>query len=363
MKRSLLLVLILLTTLAEAQKQDSLDIMIGQMILIGVKGTSIDETNDTYKAIKDGKAGSVILFEKNISKTNSWVNLKRLNQKLQSATEMPLFIAIDQEGGKVNRLKSKYGFPMSVTHKYLGKTGSLDTTFFYSELMAATLSGLGINLNFAPVVDLETNPDNPIIARYERSFSADPDTVIMHASKFIDAHRLHGILTALKHFPGHGSSDSDTHLGIADVTDSWKKKELYPYGILIKQGKVDAIMSAHIVNKNIEPSGLPGTLSEKIISGILRDSLGFNGVVFSDDMHMKAISENYGLRESLKLSINAGIDIVSFSHNLPDQRRSSAYIVHKTIKDLVLKGEIPERRIRESYHRIMTLKYRIFAMY
>lgn len=346
-----------------AQNRDSLDMMIGQMILIGVSGTSVDKNNDTYKAVRDGKAGAVILFEKNIASENSYVKLKKMVERLQSATTSPLLIAIDQEGGKVNRLKTKYGFPKSVTHRYLGKTGRTDTTRFYAELTAATLSGMGINLNFAPVVDLESNPDNPIIARYERAFSADPDSVIMHATTFINAHRFHGIITALKHFPGHGSSHSDTHLGIADVTDYWTKDELYPYGILIKRGKVDAIMTAHIVNRKLDKKGLPGTLSKDIITGILRDSLGYNGVVFSDDMHMKAISEHYGLRESLKLSINAGIDIVAFSHNLPDQRQSSAYIVHKTIRELVDNGEIPERRIRESYKRISKLKTRIYAGY
>ncbi|MDH5379782.1 MAG: glycoside hydrolase family 3 protein, partial [Cyclobacteriaceae bacterium] len=330
----------------QAQKKDSLDIMIGQMILIGVTGTSIDENNETLKAVQQGLAGSVILFEKNIDAVDSYVKLKSLTSALQTAASVPLFIAIDQEGGRVNRMKPKYGFPRSVTHKYLGQTGSLDSTRFYSELMACTLSGVGINLNFAPVVDLDINPDNPIIGKYGRSFSVDPDTVIAHASTFIDAHHYYGVLTSLKHFPGHGSSKSDTHLGIADVTKSWTSEELRPYSILIKTGKVDAIMSAHIVNKKLDKTGRPGTLSEPIITGILRDSLKFDGVIFSDDMHMKAISSQYGLRESLKLSINAGIDIVSFSHNLPDQRASSAVIVHKTIRELVNSGEIPKSRIR-----------------
>ncbi len=351
-----IILLVLVFQSSFAQKMDSLDIMIGQMIMIGVSGTKVDAKNDTYKAVKRGMVGSVILFEKNISPNNSWVNLKKLTTTLQQASRVPLFISIDQEGGKVNRMKTKYGFPPSVTHQYLGKTASFDTTRFYSELMASTLSGVGINVNFAPDVDLNINPKNPIIGRYERSFSADPDTVIMHAAIFMQAHRYYGVINTLKHFPGHGSSTSDTHLGIADVTKTWKRDELYPYGILIKRGVVDAVMTSHIVNKKLDPSGLPATLSKDIITGILRDSLGFKGVIFTDDMHMKAIADHYGLKESLKLSINAGVDIVSFSHNIPDQRESSAIIVHRTIRQLVDSGEIPKYRIYESYRRVMRLK-------
>ena len=342
-------------------QMDSLDVMIGQMILIGVSGTEVEEGNVALNAVKEGKAGTIILFEKNIAKKDSHVKLKKLIWDLQLAADIPLFIAIDQEGGKVNRLKPKYGFPRSVTHKYLGTTANLDSTKFYTELMASTLAGLGINMNFGPVVDLESNPTNPIIAKYGRAFSPDADSVIMHATTFINAHRFHGVMTALKHFPGHGSSHSDTHLGIVDVTDYWTSDELSPYGEMIRMGMVDAIISAHIVNKKLDKSGYPGTLSEEIITGILRDSLNYDGVIFSDDMHMKAISENYGLRESLKLAINAGIDIVSFSHNLHDARESNGDKVHRTIRDLVEKGEIPQYRIRESFRRILTLKGRIAA--
>ena len=342
-------------------QRDSLDIMIGQMILVGVSGTSVDRTNVAMKAVREGKAGSIILFEKNISDKDSYVNLKRLIWDLQREARIPLFIAIDQEGGRVNRLKPKYGFPRSVTHKYLGTVGSLDSTRLYSELMASTLAGLGINLNFAPVVDLEINKQNPIIARYGRSFSEDPDSVVMHSTIFINSHRFFGVMTSLKHFPGHGSSSTDTHLGLVDVTSSWTQKEMDPYAELIRSGMVDAIMSAHVVNRKLDPSGLPATLSERVIGDILRDSLGFDGVIFSDDMHMKAISDKYGLRESLKLAINAGIDIVCFSHNLPDARQSNGDKVHKTIRDLVESGDIPMYRIRQSYARIMILKQRISA--
>jgi len=338
---------------------DSLDMKIGQMILIGVSGTSVTQASDEYKAVKEGKAGNIILFEKNISAQAPTEELKKMTGMLQGAAKIPLLICIDQEGGRVNRLKSKYGFPESVTHKELGRTGDLNTTKYYAGQTAKTLDMLGINMNFAPVVDLEANPDNPVIARHGRAFSPDPDSVYLHARAFIQAHHSYKVLTSVKHFPGHGSSKADTHLGIADVTNYWTNDELSPYKKLIKSGNVDAVMSAHIVNKKLDPKGLPGTLSDKMINGLLRKQLGFDGVVFSDDMHMKAISEHYGLKESLRLAINAGIDIVCFSHNLPDARESNAEIVHRTIRELVDEGAIPESRIDQSYRRIIKLKERL----
>ena len=151
---------------AHAQEIDSLDLMIGQMIMVGFTGTSAEDDTILLNDIEEGYLGGVVLYEKNISSQNSWISLKRLNMSLQNRAKIPLFIAIDQEGGRVNRLKSKYGFPPSVTAAYLGKTDNQDTTLLYSELTASTLAGLGVNLNFAPVVDLAINADNPIIAGY-----------------------------------------------------------------------------------------------------------------------------------------------------------------------------------------------------
>jgi len=359
--KNILLVISLFVCIQHVSKaqSDSLDIKIGQMILIGVTGSSIDLSSDEYQAVKAGKAGNIIYFEKNISSETPYESMKKMSAILQEAAAIPLLIGIDQEGGRVNRLKSKYGFPESVTHKELGRAGSINNTKYYADKTAKTLSELGININFAPVVDLESNPINPIIAKYGRAFSPDPDSVYIHAMAFIKAHHARNVLTSVKHFPGHGSSRTDTHLGIADVTNYWTEEELYPYKMLIKSGDIDAVMSAHIVNKNLDPEGLPGTLSDKMINGLLRGKLSFKGVVFSDDMHMKAISQHYGLKESLRLSINAGIDIVCFSHNLPDERESNAEKVHRTIRELVNEGAITESRIDESYRRIMHLKKRI----
>lgn len=336
---------------------DSLDIKIGQMLLIGFSGPSVDQ--EVLREIREGKVGSIIMFEKNIPQKNSFFELKKILWTYQQAAPIPLFIAIDQEGGRVNRLKDKYGFPRSITAEAMGKDASLDSVRFYAEATAATLAGLGINVNFAPVVDLASNPDNPIIARYGRAFSANEDTVTLMAKEVVNAHRRFNVITSLKHFPGHGSSLSDTHLGIADVTDRWEERELKPYQALIGSGYVDAIMSAHIVNRKLEPDGHPGTLSDDIIDGILRQRLGYDGVVFSDDMQMHAITRHYGLEEAIKMAINAGIDIMTFSNNISGSDERTVAKVHGIVRRFVERGEISEARIDESFRRVMALKKRL----
>jgi beta-N-acetylhexosaminidase len=344
-------------SLSSLAQSDSLDIKIGQMLLIGFPGTEADTS--VVRAIRQGKAGAVIFFEKNIPKTNSFQGMKKVTWAYQSAAGIPLLVCIDQEGGRVNRLKDKYGFTRSLSAAQLGKYRSVDSVRFYAEATAATLRGLGFNMNFAPVVDLATNPDNPIIAKVERAYSADPDSVVWFASEVIRQHRRLGVLTALKHFPGHGSSKDDTHKGLTDVTNTWEDKELTPYKQLLKAGLVDAVMTTHIVNRNLDENALPGTLSKKIIQGILRDRIGYQGVVFTDDMQMHAITKYFGLEESIKLTINAGVDILCFSNNIQGSDIRTVDRVHSVIRSFVEKGEIPLQRIEESFGRIMKLKARL----
>jgi len=240
-KTFLALLLIVALQQTNGQSIDSLDLKIGQMILIGFPGPAVD--NYVLGEVRKGTVGSIILFEKNIPPQNSFVALKKITWTYQQAAPIPLLIGIDQEGGRVNRLKDKYGFPKSITAAAMGKSSNLDSVRFYGESTASTLAGLGININFGPVVDLASNPDNPIIAKFGRAFSANEDSVALLAKEFIKAHRKYGVMTALKHFPGHGSSKADTHLGIADVTNTWEERELKPYQVLIDSGYADAVMT------------------------------------------------------------------------------------------------------------------------
>lgn len=355
MKKTLTLVLFLFGFFSMvAQTRDSLDIKIGQMLLIGFPSAKIDSAVLTEVAA--GKVGSLIIFEKNIPPTNSFVALKKITWTYQNAAPIPLIIAIDQEGGKVNRLKSKYGFPNTITAEAMGDSPNLDSVRFYAEAIASTLAGLGINMNFAPVVDLSSNPTNPIIAKHGRAFSANEDSVILMAKEYIKAHRKYNVKTSLKHFPGHGSSKADTHLGIADVTNTWEERELKPYEALIDSGYADAIMTSHIVNKKLEPEGHPGTLSDDILTGILRKRLNYDGVVFTDDMQMHAITKHYGLEQAIRLAILAGVDIMTFSNNISGSDQRTVDRVHGVIRSMVDNGQITKERIDESFDRIMAFK-------
>ena len=355
-KRSIFFGLLLtgITVSVCAQQRDSLDIKIGQMILIGFPKADVDAT--VLKEISDGKVGSIIIFEKNIPPRNSFAALKKITWTYQNAAPIPLFICIDQEGGKVNRLKDRYGFPRSITAEAMGKANSLDSVRFYAEATASTLAGLGINVNFAPVVDLAAEPLNPIIYKHGRAFSNNQDSVALLAKEFIKQHRKYGVLTSLKHFPGHGSSKEDTHLGIADVTNYWTDRELQPYKILIDSGFADAVMTSHIVNRNLDKDGRPGTLSSEILGGILRQRLGFNGLVFTDDMQMHAIAKHYGLEEAIRLAINAGVDIMTFSNNITGSDQRTVDRVHQIIRSMVESGQISKERIDESFRRVMAVK-------
>ncbi len=337
---------------------DSLDIKIGQMIMIGIGGDKIIKNDNSFlAAIKEQKLGGVLLYEKNISKTASFTNLKKLVKKLKSASTIPLLVSIDEEGGKVNRLKKKYGFPKTVSARYLGKIDNIDSTKYYSDIIAHNLLMLGINVNYAPVVDFH-NDANPPLGKKERCFSNKGSIIVKHAREVIKSHRYFNIKTVLKHFPGHGNSRADSHYNVADVSKYWKEKEIFPYIKLMYEGNVDAIMTAHIVNDKLDDSKLPATLSKKIMTDYLRGDLGFDGVIFSDDMQMKAISGHFGFEKSIKMAILAGVDVLMFSNHLPMKGRGTIVpediiiIIKKMIKD----GEVSTERINQSFKRIMKFK-------
>lgn len=337
--------------------KDSVDIMIGQMIMIGVGDFNLIEGDEAiFSEVKSGKVGGVVLYEKNILFESPKPELALLIETLQKNANIPIFVSIDEEGGWVTRMKTRYGFPKNVSAQYLGDLDILDSTRFYADQTASLLNDFGINMNYAPVVDVNLNPRNPVIGRIERSFSKDYHDVIKHANAVIEEHSKNGVIPVLKHFPGHGSSRSDTHLGLTDVTDTWQMEEVYPYSALIDSGKVSAVMTAHIVNKSLDETKNPATLSKRVVTGLLRDFLHFEGVIVSDDMQMGAITNEFGLREAIKMSILAGVDILMFANNVRDDDRVTATTIHAIIKDLLFEEIITRDRIKQSYDRIMKLK-------
>jgi beta-N-acetylhexosaminidase len=236
----------------------------------------------------------------------------------------------------------------------LGARQDADYTYASATATAAALKAAGINHNFAPVVDVNTNPANPVIGALGRSFSADPDVVAEQAAAFIRAHRDQGITTTLKHFPGHGSSRADSHVGFVDVTDTWQELELLPYRELIRLGLVDAIMTAHVFNAQLDMETV-ATLSKPILTGLLREQLGFDGVIFSDDMYMGAIARHFDFADAVVRAVEAGVDVITVSAHLADGQSVAARIVD-ILAAAVDDGRLSETRINDSYRRIVTLK-------
>ena len=336
---------------------DTLDLMIGQMVMIGIGDFNLVNSNEAiFKEIKSGKVGGVVLYEKNILFESPKPELALLIETLQKNASIPLFVSIDEEGGWVSRMKTRYGFPKNVSAQYLGDLNNLDSTRYYAHQTAKLLNSFGINMNYAPVVDVNLNPRNPVIGKIQRSYSSSYSDVIRHANVVIEEHKRAGVIPVLKHFPGHGSSRNDTHLGLTDVTETWQLEEVYPYSALIDSGKVNAVMTAHIVNKSLDGEKKPATLSKKVVTGLLRDFLNYDGVIISDDMQMGAINNEFGIREAIRMSIDAGVDVLMFANNVIDDNRVSATTIHAIIRDLVYDGFITKERIKESYQRIMKLK-------
>lgn len=356
----------------------SLEQKIGQMIMVGFRGTEVSENDDIYEMIDKFNLGGVVLYNRDLPSRDSLIRnvqspeqLKQLNNDLQSISPTKLLIAIDEEGGLVSRLKPENGFHAHKSHQAIGEINNPDSTKNWADNMADELADLGINMNFAPAVDLNINPTSPVIGNIERSFSADPDIVITNSKIFMEAHKKKGIICVPKHFPGHGSAKNDSHKGLTDVTSTWEEIELIPYRELINDNYCDIVMTAHVYNEQLD--SFPSTLSPKIISEILRGQLNFEGVIISDDMHMRAITNFYDLEESIEKAILSGVDILIFSNNAypcaEEQKESGCVelpfdpqIAKKAIEHiemLVNTGKIKQERINESYDRIIELKEKI----
>jgi beta-N-acetylhexosaminidase len=339
---------------------------IGQMLLIGFKGAEIQPNDAIVQAVLQHQIGGVILFDYDFETKTFKHNIisadqvTRLTGKLQeyakqaSTTNYPLLIGLDYEGGKVNRLKENYGFPSTLSAADLAKL-SLSDAALYARKMAETLAHVGINLNFAPVVDLDINPESPVIGKIGRSFSSDPNVVADYAALFAKAYYEHGILCTYKHFPGHGSATGDTHHGFVDVTKTWQVSELEPYkSLLLNPQGCELVMTAHVVNYNLDSEGHPASLSRPITTDLLRDKLNFQGTVITDDLQMRAITDNYSTEDAVRMAVNAGADILVFGNQLatPVNPQDLIDMIYNDVQN----GQIAESRINDAYQHIMKLK-------
>ncbi len=336
-----------------------LDKIIGQMLMVGFRGLTPDEAWPQQLAaqITAGKVGGVLFMSHNVQSPQQ---LKTLTSFLRHAkTDIPLLVAVDQEGGIVQRLSPEKGFQTYPTAEKIGASNDPLTAYNVYSRLATELVQYGFNMNLGPVVDLHRNSESAIIAGKERSFGSQPKHVAAFAKAFCVAHQDAGVLTVLKHFPGHGSTPYDTHAQPVEVGTTWDTDEIDPYRELITSRTAQAVMVGHISNVFLsEEPGLPASLSRRTVRDVLRGVLGFSGVVISDDLEMGAISARYALEESAVKAIKAGNDIIMLSNqNAPAPDLADRIIA--AVKKAVEQGEIDRAQLQESYDRILALKQRI----
>lgn len=360
MIRAVLSALLALSFSAPAMAQ-SLEQMAGQMIIVGFKGDDVGDAS--VKAVRDeiaaGTLGGVMYLKPNVK---SLAAVKAMNAAFRAASpDLPPFLTLDQEGGAVERLTSAVGFQeLPNAETIAAKDSPAEAEATYADL-AKAIANEGFTVNFGPVADLNINPDNQIIAKYGRSFGKSGKTVAAYDQAFIQAHHDAGLLTALKHFPGHGSSTADSHAGFVDISKTWSPSELDPYKALFAGGYEDFVMVGHLYHKDYAGSGavkLPASLSPEWIEGVLRGQLKFAGVVISDDLEMGAIRKQFDLHDTVVGAVNAGVDVLLFSNtaayspDLADKVRG--ILVAEANADPTFRA-----KIEASYARIVAMKARI----
>ncbi|MGD7008233.1 glycoside hydrolase family 3 N-terminal domain-containing protein [Metabacillus sp. 84] len=328
------------------------------------KATGFTEMNQEVGGIiKKYHLGGVILFAENVVDTEQTV---RLADGLQKASEnIPLFVTIDQEGGIVTRLQSGTNLPGNMA---LGAGRSKKNAYNAGSITGKELDSLGINVNFAPSLDVNNNPANPVIG--VRSFSSNPELVASLGVQTIKGLQDQNIATTAKHFPGHGDTAVDSHYGLPMVThnkERLKKVELYPFQKAIEQD-VDMIMTAHVQFPSIDDTTytskkdgqqimVPATLSRKVLTDLLKDEMGFEGVVVTDALNMKAIADNFGQTEAVIMAINAGVDIALMPAPVTSlETEKNLEEVYNGVVEAVKSGEIPMSEIDDSVEKILELK-------
>lgn len=330
--------------------------IVGPRLIVGFLGQ--DPIDDGVQAIardiEEERIAGVILLRRNISSIEQLAGLCAFLRS--SAKQVPPLICIDHEGGAVARASPDAGFSTWLPADIVGvryRTAKESSEYYRSR--ASELAFSGINMNFGPVVDINVNPDNPIIGRLGRSFSDDPTNVTTAAEGFIQAHRDAGILTCLKHFPGHGSSQKDSHKGFVDVSRSWSDIELQPYRDLVAKGLVDTVMNSHLFHPRFsDGDGIPASLSVKSVQAI-RSDVGFGGVIVSDDMQMGAVTNHFKEISAALSAIRAGNDLLVYStFDRPDQELGMR--INQFLNQSVRDGDLSRQESERSSERIFTLR-------
>jgi beta-N-acetylhexosaminidase len=333
---------------------------LGQLLLVGFRGTAGDGNAELEALLCVQRVGGVILFARNISDAAQIRHLTEwMRERSRACTGRELLIAVDAEGGRVMRLGTDVGYTPTLSAEELGRGNDLTLTELEAIRIAGRLRAAGINWNLAPVVDVGYNPANPVIVGVGRSFGASPVLVAHHARAFIQGMRSEGILTSLKHFPGHGSSFADSHLGFVDVTDTANREvELLPYRVLIGEGLADSVMTAHVFNRRLDGQ-YPATLSPPTITGLLRAELGYGGVVVSDDLRMGAIDQHYGLGDAAILAVAAGVDVLLIADDRLPDGRSAATVVLAALHQALDAGRLELAQVEAAQIRVRRLASRL----
>lgn len=312
----------------------------GQLLFAGFTGTTLPA--DLAALLAHGRVGGVVLFSRNVESPDQ---LRELIDEIRAAApdDLPPLLAIDQEGGRVQRLRDPWTEwpPM----RRLGDRDEPDDTRAFARAVARELVELGIFVDFAPVVDVDTNPDNPVIG--DRSFGRDPARVARHVRPVIEALQAAGVAACAKHFPGHGDTDLDSHLGLPRLPhdlDRLREVELRPFAAAIEAG-VASIMTAHVVFSAIDPRR-PATLSPDVMA-LLREELGYDGVVFSDDLEMKAVADHYRPLQLVQGALEAGVDALLVCRDASLRRE----VLQRLERS-------PDGRVERAIERVVALKQR-----
>ncbi|MDP5275876.1 beta-N-acetylhexosaminidase [Chengkuizengella axinellae] len=320
---------------------------IGQLFVVGFDGLKPNHKIKTL--IQEYQVGGIILFSRNIKTSEQLLQLTNDLKQLNQTNQVPLFISVDEEGGRVSRLPDNATkFPSNL---FIGGKDDPTLTPHIGFTIGTELSAHGFNMDFAPVIDIFSNPNNVVIG--DRAYGKTPEIVEKHGLQFMSGLQKSNIIPVVKHFPGHGDTLVDSHKGLPVVNktiEELKTLELRPFQQAIQEG-ADVVMAAHIQYPNIDKSGKPSSLSNVLITELLRNEMDFEGVVITDDMEMGAIKKHYGSGEAAVNAIQAGVDLLLYSHQYDLQVEAI-----QTIENALNLGDITEQQLNESVERILRLK-------
>jgi beta-N-acetylhexosaminidase len=321
------------------------DEKLGQLLVAGLDGTEAGD--EARRLVAEMHVGGFILYKPNMVSAGQTVALLNRLKAFNQPSGIPLWLSVDQEGGKVSRLPVDITLPAS---QDLASGGTPERARALGKAVGQELLAFGFNMNYAPVLDIDSNPANPVIG--SRSFGSDAKTVKLYGLAAMEGLQESGIVSVVKHFPGHGDTGTDSHLELPVVNKTLaelEKLELVPFRAAAEAG-ADAIMAAHILLPRMDPD-YPATLSPAIITGLLRDKIGYNGVVITDDMTMGAIAKHYPLKEAAVRAVQAGCDLVLVAHGYSQVQEAAA-----GLKEALADGRLTWKRIDESVVRLLALK-------